>query len=131
MTPSRPAAVGAVVVVLGLILAGCGQARAAPDSGVAGLVWVGPMCPVVQEGVDCPDQPLEADLEVADADGKIVARVRSEADGSYRIPLEEGSYLLIPLSPGEAGLPFASPIPFEVAPGAWAELDVHYDSGIR
>lgn len=128
MIGSRPVA---VAVFLCLILAGCGQAGAAPDSGVTGRIWVGPMCPVVQEGVDCPDQPLVADLEVADAQGKIVARVRSETDGFYRIPLEEGSYLLIPLSPGEAGLPFASPIPFEVASGAWVELDVHYDSGIR
>jgi len=38
------------------------------------------MCPVVQEGVDCPDSPLEADLEVRGAAGTVIARGRSGAD---------------------------------------------------
>ena len=114
-----------------LVLVGCARAGPPPDSGVTGIVRVGPMCPVVQEGVDCPDSPLEADLEVRDAAGTVIARGRSGADGSYRIALPAGMYVLHPLSPSEAGLPFASPIPFEVQEGAWVELDVQYDSGIR
>jgi hypothetical protein len=89
------------------------------------------MCPVVQPGVACPDQPLEADLEVVDENARVVARGHSEADGSYRIPLASGSYVLTPLSPGENSLPFASPVPFEVPAGTWVSLDIHYDSGIR
>lgn len=122
---------GVVVALLGLLLTACARSGPAPDSGVEGRVWVGPMCPVVQEGVDCPDRPLEADLEVLDSGGGVVARARSEADGAYRIPLAAGAYVLTPLSPGEAGLPFASPVPFEVPSGAWVTLDLHYDSGIR
>lgn len=128
MPASRWIVAGSLFV---LPLAACAGAIDVPDSGVSGQVWVGPMCPVVQEGIDCPDRPLEADLQVADSNGRIVAKARSEADGAYRIPLAEGSYLLIPLSPGESGLPFASPIPFDVAGGKWVELDVTYDSGIR
>jgi len=122
---------GAVIALLGLVLTGCSGGGEAPDSGIRGRVWVGPMCPVMQEGIDCPDRPLEADLEVVDADARVVARTRSEADGSYRIPLVTGSYVLTPLSPAENGLPFASPVPFEVPAGTWVMLDVHYDSGIR
>jgi hypothetical protein len=95
------------------------------------MVWVGPNCPVVQEGVDCPDSPLEADLEVQNASGRVVARGRSGAHGAYRIPLAPGEYMLVPLSPSEAGLPFASPLPLVITAGKWEELDIFYDSGIR
>jgi hypothetical protein len=88
------------------------------------------MCPVVQEGVACPDRPLEAELDILDSYGRILTRSRSAADGTFRVPLEQGSYVLTPL-PGESGLPFASPIPIEVLDGAWLSLDIHYDSGIR
>jgi hypothetical protein len=88
------------------------------------------MCPVVQPGVECPDGPLEADLDVLDLGGRRVARARSAADGTYRIPLVRGSYVLTPL-PGDSGLPFAESVPIEVLEGAWLSLDVHYDSGIR
>ncbi len=94
-------------------------------------MWVGPTCPVVQEGVDCPDAPLVADLEVQNASGRVVARARSDAQGAYRIPLAPGVYTLVPLSPGEAGIPSASPLPLVVASGQWARLDITYDSGIR
>lgn len=118
------------VGLIGLLLAACAGA-APPESGVEGRVWVGPTCPVVQEGVPCPDRPLAAELEVRDSAGRVVARTQSEPDGSYEIPLTEGTYLMTPLSPSEAGLPSASPFPFEVPAGAWLSLDIHYDSGIR
>lgn len=117
-----------VIAVFAVFLAACGEA--APDSGVEGHVWVGPTCPVVQEGLECPDAPLEADMEIVASSGRVVARSRSAEDGAYRIPLAAGSYVLTPL-PGEAGLPFASPIPFEVPQGEWVTLDITYDSGIR
>jgi hypothetical protein len=117
-----------VIAILAALLAACGGAP--PDSGVEGRVWVGPTCPVVQEGLECPDAPLEADLEVVDSAGRVVARTRSAEDGTYRIPIPAGLYVLTPL-PGEAGLPFASPIPFEVPEGAWVTLEITYDSGIR
>jgi len=121
----------AVAAFIAIWLAACARSTPSPDSGVTGQVLVGPMCPVVQPGVACPDQPLAADLEVVDRSGHRIARTRSQEDGAYRIPLEAGAYTLKPLPPGQAGPPFASPIPFEVAAGAWTPLDVHYDSGIR
>ncbi|HLE22826.1 MAG TPA: hypothetical protein VI701_00810 [Anaerolineales bacterium] len=121
---------GVVIAFLGWSLAACSGDGPPPDSGVEGRVWVGPMCPVAQPGVACPDRPLEAELDVFDSDGRIAARARSTADGAYRIPLEAGSYVLTPL-PGNGGLPFASPLSIEVADGAWLSLDIYYDSGIR
>ncbi len=120
-----------VFLLCGLLLAACAAPKATGDSGVEGKVWVGPTCPVVQEGVDCPDAPLEADLEVQNASGRVVARARSDAQGAYRIPLAPGEYTLVPLSPGNLGLPSASPLPLVITAGHWERLDVYYDSGIR
>lgn len=117
-------------LALGILLAGCAASTPDGSSGVEGVVRVGPMCPVVQEGVECPDAPLEADLVVEDSFGRVVARVRSSGDGDYRIALDAGTYEMVPQSP-PAGLPFAAPVSFEVLPGAWTRLDVLYDSGIR
>ena len=114
-----------------ILLAACSGTTATGDSGVEGHVWVGPTCPVVQEGVDCPDSPLEADLEVRDSFGRVVARARSDVQGAYRIPLAPGEYTLVPLSPGESSMPFAAPLPLVITAGVWTELDIYYDSGIR
>jgi len=115
----------------GILLAACRASTPTGNSGVEGHVWVGPTCPVVQEGVDCPDSPLEADLEVRDSFDRVVARARSDTQGTYRIPLAAGEYTLVPLSPSEAGLPFASPLVVVITEGVWDQLDVYYDSGIR
>jgi hypothetical protein len=111
------------------LLASC-RAAAPLDSGVEGQVWVGPMCPVVQEGVDCPDSPLAADLVVEDENGRTVGRGESDADGFYRIPLAPGDYRLVP-QPGDNGMPWASPLEFRVTAEEWLRLDIYYDSGIR
>jgi hypothetical protein len=88
------------------------------------------MCPVVRQGVACPDAPLEADLIVEDPSGRTIARTRSSPDGTYRLALDPGSYVMVPQSP-PAGLPFADRMPFEVAPGRWTSIEIVYDSGIR
>ncbi len=117
--------------MLGIVLLGaCGPAVPPEQGGLEGRVWIGPMCPVVVAGTECPDQPYAADLDVADADGDIVATVRSGEDGRYRVSLAPGEYTLIPRAPA-AGLPFAEPVPFTLAAGETTVVDVHYDSGIR
>ncbi len=120
-----------LVLALGAaaLLASC-RGPTPTDSGVEGRVWVGPMCPVVQEGVDCPDSPLSAKLVVEDENGRTVARGESGTDGAFRIPLAHGDYRLVP-QPGESGMPWASPLEFRVLAGEWTPLDVYYDSGIR
>ena len=104
---------------------------ASNNSGVEGLVLIGPTCPAAQSGTECPDQPFEANLTILDLDGEEVAQGKSDADGIYRISLPPGEYVLVPEQPIPDIPPFASPIEFEVAPGEYVELDVLYDSGVR
>lgn len=121
------------MLAVGLIVAAC--VSAAPvvySAGLEGRVTVGPMCPVVQQGVPCPDQPYVAAITVRSADGSsVVARATSQADGSYRIPLEPGRYLLTARNPEGAQLPSAAPIEVTVPPDTFVAVDIPFDSGIR
>lgn len=122
MFPKRFDAGSLIVLLAAALLAGCVGAAPAPsdDSGVGGRVTIGPMCPVVQVGTDCPDAPYAAVLVVDEERGPEVARTESDADGSFRVALSPGTYQLVP-----------QPVPFTVVSGEWVQVDIAYDSGIR
>lgn len=136
----------ALVVVVGALvvgaLGGCtvppgASAPSVPVSpsgvGVTGDVHAGPKCPVSQPGDPaCADLPVSgAVLIVTSAAGGEVARVTSAADGTFRLTLAPGDYILVP-QPVAGLLGTAQPVPFHVAEGsAPPVLDVSYDTGIR
>jgi hypothetical protein len=126
----RLAAGCAALLALALLTA-CGPNDVPPDSGVRGTVTVGPMCAVVHVGTDCPDKPLQAELQIMGADKKTIARSRSDFAGRFEIPLAPGSYTLVAVPPNPGGPPFAPSIMFSVTEGEWTELTVQYDTGIR
>jgi len=98
-------------------------------TGISGIVLVGPQCPVVRVGEECPDKPYEADIDVYDASGAFVTRVRSDVYGEFFVDVPAGDYRLEPRSPGV--LPSASPIDVTVLDGRTTRVVVQYDSGIR
>ena len=100
-------------------------------SGIEGVVTLGPLCPVVQLGVPCPDRVYSATLVLLDAQDVEVGQVTSELDGSYRLAAAPGQYTLVPQSPPGSPLPFAGPIPVTVVADVYTSVDVGYDSGIR
>ncbi|MEX0817649.1 MAG: hypothetical protein WD027_09390 [Gaiellales bacterium] len=121
----------ALIAVLAL---GCGADREAAgpaDSGVRGVVLLGPSCPVVQENVPCPDQPFEATIRVLDpGSSDVVATTSSGKDGRFVVRLAPGRYVLEGVSPGEA-FPFAKPVDVTVRPHAFTSATVAFDTGIR
>lgn len=112
-----------------VLLTACQPAPQTLDSGVEGMVTIGPMCPVMQEGVPCPDQPYQAELTILTDSGRRVIQFQTDEDGSFRVALEAGEYVLRPESPG--GLPYAGEIPFSVEEHQFTSLAIIYDSGIR
>jgi hypothetical protein len=99
------------------------------DSGIEGQVFIGPMCPVVVEGQECPDRPYQATISILDQDGRKVLDFQTDAEGNFRVPLAEGEYILHPESPN--GIPSAADQPFTVLAGQFTQMTVSYDSGIR
>ena len=103
----------------------------AKESGVEGLVTIGPMCPVKQQGVPCPDLPFSAKIIIEDDDGTEIASVVSGDDGTFQIELGTGAYVLVPHAPNPGAPPFADELAVEVLEDAFTEVLIQYDSGIR
>jgi hypothetical protein len=102
------------------------------SQGVAGRVTAGPVCPVERPNDPaCAPRPVAgAVLVIRAADGSEIARFATGADGGFGQELPVGDYTLEP-QPVEGLMGTPAPIPFRVADGRAAELDVSYDTGIR
>jgi hypothetical protein len=119
-----------ILLLTMLILTACTAVNPTPaDSGVQGQVFIGPMCPVVQEGQECPDKPYQAVLTVNSPTGERIVQIQTEKDGTFQIPLPPGEYILHPESPNV--MPFASEQAFTIEEGKFTQIVVTYDSGIR
>jgi len=118
-----------VLGILIFVLSTCSMKPKVTDSGIEGQVFIGPMCPVVQVGQECPDQPYQAVLTVNSPEGERIVQVQTDEEGRFRIPLESGEYILHPESPN--ALPFAKEQAVIVEEGKFTQVIVHYDSGIR
>ena len=119
-----------IVIFVLLFLSACSAVRPEPvNSGIEGQVFIGPICPVVQEGQECPDRSYQAALSVTSLKGKRIVQIQTDEDGRFRIPLEPGEYILHPESPNQ--LPFASDQNVTVENGTFTQVIVNYDSGIR
>jgi hypothetical protein len=119
-----------LIGVLILVLATCSIYSPTPrGSGIEGQVLLGPICPVVQQGQECPDQPYPATLTVTDRNGILLTQFQTDEQGRFQVSLVPGEYILHPESPN--GLPFAGDQSFVVETGRYIQITVHYDSGIR
>jgi hypothetical protein len=118
-----------------LFLAACGSkvndAQEPIVSGVKGRSLIGPMCPVVQEGTPCPDQPYPTTFIVFTTGGSEALRFQTDAEGKFQVSLPPGEYILHPDRPEGSPLPFAPDVPFTVIEGQFTNIIVTFDSGIR
>lgn len=102
------------------------------DSGVKGIVTLGPISPVEQVGGPPNERPYAATIDVvAKGTTQVVATTSSAADGRFTVLLSPGEYTLVPRSPGSSGMPHAAPIDVHVAPHSFTAVSIAYDSGIR
>lgn len=101
------------------------------ESGIEGQVTIGPMCPVMREGQECPDQPYQATLIILDSRGQEIARLETDAEGKFRINLPPGDYVIHPDIPPDRPIPTAADVPVTVLAGQFTQVKVEFDSGIR
>jgi len=107
--------------------------EAPATSGIEGQVLLGPICPVVQVGVPCPDQPFQSTVIVWNAER--TTRIRTfttDEEGRFRVPLVPGDYYLDP-QPPEPGQTLPTPIPqnLTVLADQFVQITIEYDTGIR
>jgi hypothetical protein len=122
-----------VIVADALFLMGKSQNPPAGDSGVQGIVLLGPTCPVMRiDDNSCADRPYQADLTVLSADGSVdIARSKSGEDGRFKIALQPGDYILDAQAPGGNMLPRCGQTPVSVTNGVFVNMTISCDSGIR
>lgn len=125
------------VAAMLLLSAGCGEqgtSAAGPDSGVTGVVHLGPQCPVETVDQPCDDMPA-AGVTVtvskqlpgeAYAAGETVARGTTDAQGGFRIAVAPGEYVVT----ADAGMS-CELMDARVTEGSYVEVDVPCDTGIR
>lgn len=119
-----------------LVLIGCGDEGpvAKTQSGVTGLVHLGPQCPVETAGDPCEDEPAAmVTVTVSEqipgdayAAGKVIAEATTDADGVYRIAVAPGDYVVT----ADAGMS-CELMDARVTKAAYSEVDIPCDTGIR
>jgi hypothetical protein len=100
-----------------------------PDSGVRGMVLLGPTCPVQHPGHSCV-QPYRALITIRrEPGGKLIVRVRSASDGRFTASLPAGRYMLQPRN----GTPFprAQSQTMTVRPHRFTAVTIRFASGIE
>ena len=117
------------VLAVTLALAGCARAPGAgADSGVRGVVLLGPSCPVEREGSPCPDTPFVGKVRAV---GEGV-EVETDTDdrGAFTVRLEPGTYTMQAVVDG-GGPPTAAPLEVSVRAHEFTDVTLTVDTGIR
>ncbi|OHA83695.1 MAG: hypothetical protein A2408_00295 [Candidatus Yonathbacteria bacterium RIFOXYC1_FULL_52_10] len=102
------------------------------NSGIRGVVMIGPTCPVVQfpPTGECDDKPYETTIDIYNSAGARMAVATSESDGTFEVSLPPGTYTLKPNMP-QGRMPSAGEQTVTVLATGYVEVTVQYDSGIR
>ena len=112
-----------------LLLAGCDRS-APPGTGIRGVVKLGPTCPVESVASPCPDLPFQGDVQATSPEGAIT-RVSTDEQGRFALDLPAGSYVLVAISPKGSVPPTPVPQTVQVVTGAYTQVTLEVDSGIR
>jgi hypothetical protein len=119
-----------VPVLVAVALAACGGEGAGDGtSGIRGRALAGPQCPVEIEGSPCPDVPWEGTVVATDTSTGDRFTTTTDAEGRFELPLAPGTYD-VSIDAG-SDLPFAKPQTVTVTDGAFADVVVSVDTGIR
>jgi hypothetical protein len=116
------------VALLALAATTSAVANTAARSGLRGLVTLFPASPVCIEGDPC-SKPAADKLLLFRRDGRIVARVETRADGSYRVILAPGRYRVV--APQYTRGVGVSPRTVLVPKNRIARIDLEIDTGIQ
>lgn len=97
---------------------------------LSGSVLIGPMCPVMREGVACPDQGASGIvLLVTSINGGLSYTVTTDSSGAFSLSAEAGTYSV--KNGSTKPYPMISPIEVVVKAGVVTSVVMHGDSGIR
>jgi hypothetical protein len=104
------------------------SSAATPDSGIRGYVTISG-CPGPERVEGNCTEPYSAEIVVRRrSDYKLIRKVRSAANGRFRLRVRPDRYLLEPLP--RQGLPFAVPLVVKVRARRFTLARIEYDRGL-
>lgn len=117
-----------ISVALVAFVAWTAVAGTAVRSGLRGLVTLYPATPVCIEDEPCSKPAADVMLQFRRG-GRVAARVRTRADGSYRVMLAPGRYAVV--APQYRRGTGVTPRTVLVRKGRVARIDLEIDTGIQ
>lgn len=125
----------AAIAVLGTLVVACAKTSSdgvggGGGQGIRGVVLAGPQCPVETAESPCPPKPLggvHVDVLLA---GDVVAEATTDRDGTFSVVVDPGTYE-VRATPGQQGFMSAKPVHVDVTDGAFVQVTVPVDTGIR
>lgn len=103
---------------------------AAGEEGIIrGVVTIGPMCPVVRVGEDCPDKPYPTTLLLQDQNKYTLKTIIVPESGQFELRVPAGSYTVVPKV--DSVMPRAESVSVTVSSGQVSTVTISFDSGIR
>ena len=113
------------LIAAAFLLGACSMAE--PGSGIRGTVLAGPACPgPARLDSPCPDRPIRMTVEIVQG-GTVAATFTTSDDGKFSVALAPGTYVFR----SKAGLPALRSQSIRVDAGAYTDLVLHADTGIR
>lgn len=101
------------------------------QSGIVGTVLLGPQCPVIKEGEDCPDKPYQTKLAVTTPDGaRVITQFDSDKAETFRVSMPAGNYAIRSAAAANV-LPYCTADAITVTVGAYTQIVVSCDTGVR
>jgi len=107
------------------------QAAGHPHSGVIGQVFIGPTCPNIPPGLNCPDRPFQTSITVYSHAGRFITRFTTDAEGQFEVALKPGRYVLVPDGAGSLRPPYVAAVEVVVEKKEFTPVIIGYDSGLR
>ncbi len=112
--------------------ASCPGATSTAQSGIRGVVLLGPTCPVerIPPDPNCAEKSYATLIAIFRANDPVhaVAVTQSDASGTFSIPLPPGDYAI---GAGESNLPRCAQAQVTVPSNAYATTTIRCDTGIR
>jgi len=120
-----------LLLITTFVLIGCMlKAEEKINSGIYGIVTIGPINPVEEEG-EINYKPYQSTIIIKTEDSLAeIERFTSNSDGTFKIYLKPGKYILEPLKSNEP-FPFGKPAEVEVKPSQFTKINISLDTGIR
>jgi Carboxypeptidase regulatory-like domain len=122
------------LLLLSMVAPACAKANdgagSGGGSGIRGVVVAGPQCPVESAQSPCPDAPLSKTEVQVKRSGDVVATATSDETGAFQIALPPGTYSVEAVT-DMGGIGYARPVDVTVTDGAFAQVSVVVDTGIR